>query len=98
MQDLAFGGAYSDNITGGPGQDVIFGDFGEYDAEIEFLPYQNYRGIIVTPDYAGGDWIHGGADDDVIFGQEGEDYIDGGGGNDDITGGKKDAMPIIVAL
>lgn len=71
LQDLAFGGAYNDSITGGTGQDVIFGDFGLYDAETEFLPYQNYRGYIDYSDYAGDDYIHGGDDDDIIFGQEG---------------------------
>ena len=68
---MAFGGAYSDIITGGAGQDVIFGDFGRFDAEIEFLPYQNFRSNIESPEYAGGDWIDGGEDDDTIFGQEG---------------------------
>jgi len=85
--DIAFGGAFSDNITGGLGQDVIFGDFGEYDAATQFLPYQNYRCIISDPNYAGGDFLYGGENDDIIFGQEGEDYIEGGDGNDDITGG-----------
>ena len=36
----AFGGALGDTISGGPGQDLLFGDFGLFDAEIEFLPYQ----------------------------------------------------------
>ena len=42
------------------------------------MPYQNYRSIIDTPDVAGGDWISGGTGDDILFGQEGSDYISGG--------------------
>lgn len=87
MKDIAFGGAHSDEIFGGSGQDVIFGDFGEYSSAIEFLPYQNYRSIIINPDDAGDDKIHGQEGDDIIFGQEGSDYVTGGPGNDDIIGG-----------
>lgn len=87
IKDIAFGGAYSDSISGGLGQDVIFGDFGEYDSTIEFLPFQNYRSIIVNPDAAGNDNITGDGGDDIIFGQEGVDFVDGGPGNDDIIGG-----------
>ena len=59
-----------DTIHGNDGQDVIFGDFGLYDAQIEFLPFQNYRPIIDFPDSAGNDIIDGGANDDSIIGQE----------------------------
>ena len=59
-----------DNIKGGEGQDVIFGDFGVYNAQVEYLPFQNYRPIIVFPDYAGDDTLDGGDNDDFIIGQE----------------------------
>jgi hypothetical protein len=59
-----------DIIYGDEGQDVIFGDFGLYNATEEFLPFQNYRPIIDFPQYAGNDTIHGGADDDFIIGEE----------------------------
>jgi hypothetical protein len=59
-----------DFIYGEGGQDVIFGDFGVYNAEIEYLPFQNYRPIIDFPDSAGDDTIDGGDDDDFILGQE----------------------------
>jgi hypothetical protein len=59
-----------DTIHGSDGQDVIFGDFGLYDAQIEFLPFQNYRPIIDFSDSAGHDTIDGGANDDFIIGQE----------------------------
>ena len=87
MKDIAFGGSYADKIFGGSGQDIIFGDFGEYDSATEFLPFQNYRSIITSPDDAGDDEIYGQEGDDFIFGQEGSDFVDGGPGNDDITGG-----------
>ena len=60
-----------DHIEGDAGQDILFGDFGEYDSETEFLPFQNYRPIITDPDSAGNDTIFGGDDDDIIIGQEG---------------------------
>ena len=87
LKDIAFGGAYSDKIDGGPGQDILFGDFGEYDSAVEFLPYQNYRSIISNPKDAGDDQLYGQEGDDIIFGQEGSDFVDGGPGNDDIIGG-----------
>ena len=87
IQDIAFGGSLSDTIFGNSGQDIIFGDFAEYDANIEFLPFQNYRSIIIWPNATGDDALNGGPDDDFIFGQEGKDTVNGGSGNDDITGG-----------
>ena len=59
-----------DIIYGEGGQDVIFGDFGVYNAQIEYLPFQNYRPIIVFPDSAGDDTLDGGDNDDFIIGQE----------------------------
>jgi len=66
----AFGGASSDYIEGNDGQDIIFGDFGIYDAEVEFLPYQHYQSIIAGTAFAGNDTIDGGAGDDFLMGQE----------------------------
>ena len=86
--DIAFGGALGDTITGGDGQDIILGDFGLYNADVEFLPYQNFESIIDDSDQAGSDFLDGGDGDDVLMGQEGEDVIDGGNGSDDIYGGK----------
>lgn len=51
------------------------------------MPYQNYRPSITSPNDAGGDFLYGGADDDIIICQEGADFADGGSGNDDIIGG-----------
>lgn len=66
----AFGGAYSDKIYGGEGNDVILGDFGLYDAREEFLPNQYYESIIYYHEYAGPDEIYGEDGDDVLMGQE----------------------------
>lgn len=66
----AFGGDKGDIIDGGAGQDVIMGDFGYYDAEVEILPNQHFSSDISHPEFAGSDEINGGADDDVLIGQE----------------------------
>jgi len=72
----AFGGAFDDTIYGDAGQDIILGDFGHYDAQQEFLPWQNYVSNIHYPDLAGEDVIYGGPDDDVLMGQEVRRRID----------------------
>ena len=55
----AFGGALGDTIDGGSGQDIILGDFGLYDADVEFLPYQHYKTIIDFSEHAGDDTLIG---------------------------------------
>lgn len=85
--DIAFGGSFGDWIYGDSGQDIILGDFGLYNATEQFLRNQYFESIIDSPQWAGGDHIYGGSDDDFIMGQEGSDFIDGGSGADDITGG-----------
>jgi Ca2+-binding RTX toxin-like protein len=87
VKDIAMGGSMGDYIEGGNGSDIIFGDFAEYNASFEFLPFQNYRSIIDWSDDAGPDIIKGGSGDDFLFGQEGADQIFGGEHNDDIIGG-----------
>ena len=66
----AFGGAYSDEIYGDEGQDTILGDFGHYNAEVEFLPYQHFVSDIHYPNYTGNDSLYGGMHDDILMGQE----------------------------
>jgi len=85
--DIAFGGALGDTIQGGDGQDIILGDFGMYNAEIQFLPNQYFESITDDPLSAGPDMIDGGAGDDFLMGQEYNDTIEGGDGSDDILGG-----------
>ena len=81
-------GALGDFIDGNEGQDIILGDFGLYDANVEFLIYQHFESYIDYSEFAGPDTIDGGADDDILMGQEFDDVIEGGTGNDDIYGGK----------
>lgn len=66
----AFGGSLNDEIYGGSGQDIILGDFGYYDSEVEFLPHQHYASDVHSPESAGDDLIDGGEDDDFLLGQE----------------------------
>jgi len=66
----AFGGDLGDQIEGNEGQDIILGDFGEYNASEEFLPFQHFRSIIIYPEFAGDDTIFGGDNDDILMGQE----------------------------
>lgn len=68
--DIGFGGAYNDVIYGQGGQDILLGDFGYYDAEVEFLPFQHFVSDIHNPHDTGDDEIYGGDDDDFIMGQE----------------------------
>ena len=75
MKDIAFGGALNDVIHGGSGSDIILGDFGEYNADIEFLPYQHYRPDISSPNDAGGDSLYGESGDDFLRFMEGLDWM-----------------------
>jgi Ca2+-binding RTX toxin-like protein len=85
--DIAFGGALGDTIEGGAGQDIILGDFGLYRDQVHFLPNQFFESITDHYDYAGPDTIDGGPDDDILMGQEFDDFIKGGSGSDDLYGG-----------
>ncbi len=85
--DIAFGGALGDTIDGGSGQDIILGDFGLYRDQVEFLPNQFFQSITDFFAFAGPDMIDGGPDDDILMGQEYDDFIKGGDGSDDIYGG-----------
>lgn len=80
--DLAFGGAFEDEIDGGEGQDIILGDFGQYNVLKEFLPNHYYESILDFADFAGSDLLKGGDGDDVLMGQEGNDTIYGQGSSD----------------
>ena len=46
------------------------GDFGKYDATVQFLPNQFFESIIDSPEMAGPDTLIGGDDDDILIGQE----------------------------
>lgn len=85
--DMAFGGAAGDYIEGGNGDDVIFGDFGQFDARIEVLPNRYFASLVDFSAYGGADLIHGEAGDDLIVGGEDNDVLFGGVGSDDLIGG-----------
>ena len=65
-----------DAISGGPGDDLIYGDRNDGGSGDDLI-YGN----------DGDDRIFGGNGDDLIYGDAGEDSLLGGGGNDRIEGG-----------
>src|SRR5262249_55933753 len=62
----------SDTITGGDGDDHLFGDFVS----------QSGGTIALAAGFVGADKIYGGGGNDLILGQLGSDTIDGGMGDD----------------
>ena len=73
-----------DEIYGEAGNDLIFGDSGANDGDIDHI-YGGIGNDIIDGD-GGDDEISGGIDNDVIYGGVGSDVIDGGAGNDSIYG------------
>lgn len=73
-----------DEIYGEAGNDLIFGDSGAKDGDIDHI-YGGIGNDIIDGD-GGDDYIEGGIDNDVIYGGAGSDVIDGGAGNDSIYG------------
>ncbi len=85
--------AGNDNIVGGDGDDIIFGDTINYnytgtasqmmaDIKANHLTLSAESGLT-----GGNDIINAGAGNDVVYGQEGNDIIYGGEGNDILSGG-----------
>lgn len=70
----------NDVLTGGVGQDLIFG----YEGNDKLQGKTSDDCLVGGP---GNDNMDGGAGDDVLLGDSGEDRIAGGSGNDDIYGG-----------
>ncbi len=68
---LIYGGAGSDIIISGSGNDIIYGQEGD---------------DIISGE-AGADVIYGGADDDLIDGADGNDTLSGNAGDDKLEGG-----------
>jgi VCBS repeat-containing protein len=85
--------AGDDNIVGGDGDDVIFGDTINYNytgTESEMMAYikANHLTLSAESGLTGGDdTINAGAGNDIVYGQEGNDVINGGEGNDILSGG-----------
>ncbi|MBK6026753.1 Ca2+-binding RTX toxin-like protein [Brevundimonas nasdae] len=70
-----FGGAGHDSLQGGKLDDWLFGEFGD----------DRLYGL-----GGHGDYLNGGAGDDVAYGDEGDDWLEGGDGDDELHGGLGD--------
>ena len=90
--DLICGGSGSDAIDGGQGRDTIFGGGGRdciagESAAVTVTDNQFSaceQTLVVTGD---DDELHGGGDNDWVYGNVGEDELFGDGGNDWLKGG-----------
>jgi Ca2+-binding RTX toxin-like protein len=84
--DIVFGGTDGDQIWGNEGHDILFGDHALIDYRLPrdqfFLSYWVGAG-----DGGGDDVIHGDEDDDFILGGQGNDTLYGDDAQDDMTGG-----------
>ena len=91
--DLVLGGSGGDSVDAGAGHDVVFGDNArvtQFEGEIidldrddlagNFDPFQ-VEGIELLGGNEGGDSLTGGTDDDLVYGQGGDDvYVFAGAG------------------
>lgn len=78
-----------ENVTGGLGNDTLFGD-----SKVNILSggagndsIYGYKGNDILKGGAGNDFIQGNVGNDVIFGDAGNDFIYGGAGVDNLSGG-----------
>jgi len=94
--DMILGGTAGDTIRSGADNDLIFGDHGRIEGNVDadWLPLNmavhpfTFTAIDTQNRHDGGDdWIAGEDGDDIILGQQGSDTILGGTGDDDIFGG-----------
>lgn len=82
------GGAGSQTINGGDGNDVIYGDnLNGHDSNGDYISSTANDGNDIINGGKGNDYIIGGGGNDFIDGGAGKDYIDGGDGDDTIVGG-----------
>ena len=65
---ILFTGAAGDYIEGNDGTGIILGDFGLYEAEVQFLPNQYFESLTQFAEYAGPDTIKGGNGKCTCFG------------------------------
>ncbi|WP_453912164.1 calcium-binding protein [Vogesella fluminis] len=78
LNDLVFGSASAETISGQAGDDIVFGASGN----------DTLNGD------AGNDRLYGGADSDTLSGGDGNDRLDGGVGNDTLNGQNGDDVLI----
>ncbi len=99
--DIAYGGQGGDVIAGGSGNDSIRGDYINFDTYV-FVPSEHGNDVLLgdagadrIEGFGGDDEIYGGADDDVLWGDDtyglpatyhGHDLLDGGSGDDRLSG------------
>ncbi len=85
-RDRIAGGTANDTISGGTEHDVIYGDHATFDSS---LPDNQFFTSIFTSvaDAGGQDIIHGDEGDDFIVAGQDDDQVFGDQGDDDITGG-----------
>lgn len=84
--DIIIGGTAGDEIHGGDGYDILFGDHAEIDYRRP-VDRNVVSRFITAADGGGDDQIDGDGGDDFIFGGQANDTINGGTGQDDIVGG-----------
>ncbi|HEY2541977.1 MAG TPA: hypothetical protein VGH92_02880 [Gaiellaceae bacterium] len=93
--NIVIGGAGGDQITTGPSDDLIFGDFGTIAGDIPLtLPIPTapttftYTSVFTqNADGGGNDWINAGDGRNIVIGGQGNDTIISGSGADDLIGG-----------
>ena len=94
--DILIGNTVGNELTGGKGDDELFGDGATYREErgitdqattyeVNDPAKENDDDELFGGD--GDDKLYGGTGDDVLDGGAGDDFLDGGAGNDNIDGG-----------
>lgn len=100
--DILIGNAWNNEIRGGAGNDVIFGDGLEianhaYVSQLKTAgagygandgKHESGSGVAAAADNSGADALHGGDGDDVIYGGAGDDFLYGDNDNDWLFGGQ----------
>jgi Ca2+-binding RTX toxin-like protein len=93
---MVFGGTAGDTIYAGDGNDLVFGDHGEVNGDVDpaYLPMNMpahpfvFTSIFTQNiDGGGNDTIFGEGGEDILIGGQGSDTIYGGADDDDLIGG-----------